>query len=154
MAGLIIVGYDGSADAQRAMTVAAGFVRVESALVLTAWHLPIVAAEGAIAPVAAPAAAPREQQPELEQAARRTAQDGAGRARAAGIQAEAETRRCAGAADVARTLMDVAEERDADLVVVGRRGISRLKAAVLGSVSDAVLRDGGRPVLVVPGGEA
>jgi nucleotide-binding universal stress UspA family protein len=50
-------------------------------------------------------------------------------------------------------LCDVAESRDATLVVVGRRGLSRLKEVVLGSVSNAALHDGRRPVLVVPKGE-
>jgi nucleotide-binding universal stress UspA family protein len=36
-------------------------------------------------------------------------------------------------------------------VVVGRRGLGPLRSAVLGSVSDAAVRDGRRPVLVVPG---
>jgi nucleotide-binding universal stress UspA family protein len=47
-------------------------------------------------------------------------------------------------------LASLAEERDAAAIVVGRRGMSRLEAVVLGSVSDAAVREAHRPVLVVP----
>jgi nucleotide-binding universal stress UspA family protein len=55
--------------------------------------------------------------------------------------------------EIAEALCDLAEERDATLVVVGRRGQSRLKEVVLGSVSNAAVHDCRRPVLVVPDGE-
>jgi nucleotide-binding universal stress UspA family protein len=54
------------------------------------------------------------------------------------------------AGDIGVTLARLAEERDATAIVVGRRGISRLEAVVLGSVSDATVRQAHCPVLVVP----
>jgi nucleotide-binding universal stress UspA family protein len=56
--------------------------------------------------------------------------------------------------DAVSTILDVAGEQDADLIVVGthgRRGIARL---VLGSVAENVVRTAGRPVLAVPHGAA
>jgi nucleotide-binding universal stress UspA family protein len=99
MAGRVVIGYDGSDDARRAVEVAAGVL---------------------------------------------------GRVREAGLAAEADVRRGDSAGDIGAALLDAAEQHDADLVVVGRRGISRIQAVVLGSVSDAAVRDGRRPVLVVP----
>jgi hypothetical protein len=96
MAGLVVIGYDGSEDAQRARRRRAGVLAADAALVIDVWR-------GSLA--SATATAP------------------------------------AGA---------IAEQRDADLVVVGRRGMSRIAAVVLGSVSDAAVRDGRRAVLVVP----
>jgi len=48
----------------------------------------------------------------------------------------------------AEVLIRVAAVRDADEIVVGSRGLGRLRAA-LGSVSRQLLRDADRPVLVV-----
>jgi nucleotide-binding universal stress UspA family protein len=89
----------------------------------------------------------------LEAAAREIANAGVARARAAGLRAEPETRLGIGVGQTAEALFDVAEQHDADLVVVGRRGMGLIRSAVLGSVSDVAVRDGRRPVLVVPGPE-
>jgi nucleotide-binding universal stress UspA family protein len=56
----------------------------------------------------------------------------------------------------ARTLVRLAEERDADLVVVashGRGGIERVAHVELGSVPTRLIEDLERPVLVVPSRE-
>jgi nucleotide-binding universal stress UspA family protein len=58
--------------------------------------------------------------------------------------------RCGAAADVGRLLGALADEYEAELIVVGRRGVSRLEAVVLGSVSNDTVREARRPVLVVP----
>ncbi len=50
-------------------------------------------------------------------------------------------------------ILDVAEELDVGLIVVGRRGLGLLKSIVMGSVSDALVHYATRPVLVVGGGE-
>jgi nucleotide-binding universal stress UspA family protein len=143
-----VIGYDGSADSQRAIDFAARMLRVETALVVHVWHGAL--AMGTVSPLDAPSPPTREEEAELERIAVRTAEEGAARAREAGLAAEAEVRRGAGAEDIATTLLHVAEQRDADLVVVGRQGMSRIKAIVLGSVSDAVVRAGRRPVVIVP----
>jgi nucleotide-binding universal stress UspA family protein len=98
-----------------------------------------------------PTGAPELQR--FEQAARRLAEEGAARARQAGVSAETRVARGTTSAEIATVLCDVAEDRGATLVVVGRRGQSRLKEVVLGSVSNAAVHDGRCPVLVVPSGE-
>jgi nucleotide-binding universal stress UspA family protein len=47
------------------------------------------------------------------------------------------------------SIVAVAEEKEADLIVVGSRGRNAVTTALLGSVSNGVLRHAGRPVLVV-----
>lgn len=47
------------------------------------------------------------------------------------------------------TIVAVADAKDADLIVVGSRGLGPVKAALLGSVSRGVLDDAQRPVLIV-----
>ena len=54
--------------------------------------------------------------------------------------------------DARDEILRVAEEWDADLVVVGARGLGRIRGFLLGTVSQAVARDHPGPVLVVKGG--
>ena len=146
MATLVVIGFDGSPDAEQAIDVAARVLSADSALIVTAWHLPIAA----VAPMGAPTAPPLEDEHELERRGLETAGAGVKRARAAGLEAEPELQHAAAPSDIAKVLFDSAEQHDAELVVVGRRGMSRIKSILLGSVSEAAVRDGRRPVLVVP----
>jgi nucleotide-binding universal stress UspA family protein len=50
-----------------------------------------------------------------------------------------------------RTILDVAEELGADPIVLGAEGMSKLEHALVGSVSEEVLRNANRTVLVVGG---
>lgn len=52
----------------------------------------------------------------------------------------------------AERLADLADEEDAELIVVGSRGRGAVKAALLGSVSTSLVGIARRPVLVVPRG--
>ncbi len=51
----------------------------------------------------------------------------------------------------AEALVHVADERDARVIVVGTRGESPLRGALLGSTPHKLLQLSDRPVLVVPG---
>lgn len=47
-------------------------------------------------------------------------------------------------------LLAAAEREDADLIVVGARGLSAVRSAVLGSTSRRVSHDSHRPVCIIP----
>ena len=68
----------------------------------------------------------------------------------AGRDLDAQTRVVLG--DPAESLVDIADEEKADLLVVGARGHRGLAAALLGSVSQRLAVTAGCPVLIVPPG--
>jgi nucleotide-binding universal stress UspA family protein len=89
---------------------------------------------------------------DLERAARKrakhTVEQGVELARGLGIEAQARDERSGDS--VWRTILDVADQEDASLIVVGTHGTTAVRDAPLGSVSDGVLHHSLRPVLVVP----
>lgn len=52
--------------------------------------------------------------------------------------------------DTAQMILEIAEEKDADLIVVGKRGMRRMTGMLLGSISQKVIVLAQRPVTVVP----
>lgn len=71
--------------------------------------------------------------------------DGAQRVEAEGVQVETILREGNTVQEIVRT----AVEGKFDIIVMGARGISKIKELILGSVSDGVLRSAPCPVLVV-----
>ena len=74
------------------------------------------------------------------------------------LDAEVQKRRSAGGAvaqahlrvgDAAAEIVDLAEDIGAGLVVMGSRGLGGIRRALMGSVSDSVVRHAHCPVLVV-----
>lgn len=51
-------------------------------------------------------------------------------------------------------ILRTAEEHDCDLIVLGSRGHGIIRSLLLGSVTDHVLHNTGRPVLIVPNPQA
>jgi nucleotide-binding universal stress UspA family protein len=149
VSSLIVIGYDGSDEARHAIDAVAAILRTADAVVANVWSPMVVPATAT--PLAAPATPPPsdDQDAQLELAARRVVDEGVERASDVGLRARSELR-CGAAGDVGRLLGQLADEYEADLVVVGRRGVSRLEAVVLGSVSNDTVRQSRRPVLVVP----
>jgi nucleotide-binding universal stress UspA family protein len=140
----ILICYDGSDGADRAIDAAGPLLGARRAVVLDVGS-PLTAAESlaAISPVA-PGAAFEELN---EDDARNRAQLGAERARRAGFVAEA---RADLAAPTWEGIVDVADEIDAAVIVIGSRGLRGIHEAFEGSVSHDVAEHAGRPVLVVP----
>jgi nucleotide-binding universal stress UspA family protein len=146
----VLFGYGGSDDAKAAIERAGATLRPGPAVVATAWTTfrDMAAAALVALPRGMVAEAVRGIDAETRGRAEQTAAEGAERARAAGFAAE--PRAVGGSLPYFRSLLDVAEEIDAAIVVLGSRGRSSMSAALLGSVSSGVLHHGSRPVLVVP----
>jgi nucleotide-binding universal stress UspA family protein len=138
--GPAIFCFDGSDQAERAIRLAHSILRDRHPVVVVFIHVPTEASlagvgRGPDAPVvgAADAEATLERGVEL--------------AREVGF--EAEGLRIEGDRKTAEIILELAEERDADVIVMGQRGRSGLKSALLGSVSREVINSFHRPVLVV-----
>jgi nucleotide-binding universal stress UspA family protein len=140
----ILICYDGSPGAARAIEAAAGLLGPRRAVVLDV-AVPLTAAESvaAISPVVPGAAFDEENTADAGMVAAR----GAELARASGFEAEA---RATLGAPTWEGVVDVANELDAAVIVIGSRGLNGLQEAFQGSVSHQVAEHAGRPVLIVP----
>lgn len=141
----IVVGTDGSPDAERALRAAAELAKLEGA---TAIH--VVAAYTPLSPTELHdlvADLPEEFRDVFHTSMAAEARLGSATAilRSAGV--EAMGRPVAG--DPTDAILDVAEEQDADLIVVGSRGLGAAKRLLHGSVSTKVMHHAPCAVLVV-----
>jgi nucleotide-binding universal stress UspA family protein len=71
--------------------------------------------------------------------------DGEEKVKAEGVQVETLLRE----GHTVQEILKTAREGEFDLIVIGARGISRIREILLGSVSDGVIRNAPCPVLVV-----
>ena len=140
----IVICYDGSPGAARAIEVAALLLGPRRSVVVDVAS-PISPAESvaAVSPVV-PAAA--FEQANLAEASR-VAATGAELAGAAGFEAEA---RATLGTPTWQGVIDVADEIGAAVIVIGSRGLNGLEESLKGSLSHAVAEHAGRPVLIVP----
>ena len=150
----ILIAYDGSDAAQRAISKAAELFASRKIVVMTVWEPGLASAMampmsslGGLAPGTVDIEAAREADEQVQGRAERIARDGADLARAAGLDAEAiavpEATRVSGA------ITDQARAAGAAAIVVGSRGLSGLRARMEGSTSSAVVKNAPCPVLVV-----
>jgi nucleotide-binding universal stress UspA family protein len=147
MAGTIVVGVDGSAPSLAALRWAADEAKLRDArlVALHAWIYPAVAAMPGpgLAPLPEPDLG--GQLEALRDGAEAELEAALSEAFAGGTPLEIERKLVEG--EPAEALER--ESRSADLVVVGSRGRSGLKAVLLGSVSEHVVSHADCPVVVV-----
>jgi nucleotide-binding universal stress UspA family protein len=161
----IVVGYDGSAEAEHALARAADFAKALSAhlLVVSVSNFPEVpepaptlapAGPAAVGGTAVPVLTPEPSTPseaEIERLPRpeELAQRQLEHARRALAGREVEAEFLAEEGDMAERLLEVAEHRDADLIVVGSREHGFLERLLSRPVEEAVARRADRDVLLV-----
>jgi nucleotide-binding universal stress UspA family protein len=141
----ILICYDGSEAARRAIETTGGLFPGHRAIVLHAWSpMPIIAASylGALAML--------DYDDEAAQAdAAKIAEEGCNLAKEAGLSAQPEITEVT-LDGTPRAILDIAEQYEAELIVLGARGLSTMKSMVLGSVSHGVAQHADLPVLIVP----
>jgi len=146
----VLLCFDGSANAAVAIGKAGELLGPREAVVLTVsepvavWepYDPATILTGPVSRLAADALGLDEIAREL---AAGRADQGVALARAAGFRARSRIAE----GKSWRVICDVAEELDAEPIVVGARGLSRVQSVLLGSVSSAVVVHAKQPVLVV-----
>ncbi|HEX8752468.1 MAG TPA: universal stress protein [Solirubrobacterales bacterium] len=145
----VLVAYDGSEFAKAAIAEVAAQVGTGRPVLVTTVSEPL---EGI--PFISAAGVPID--PDSMQRVLSAAREGAARTAAEGCRIaadaglEAEPRVVIGG-PIWERIAAAAEEADASLVVIGSRGLSGLKHALLGSVAAAVVQHSRRSVLVVHG---
>jgi nucleotide-binding universal stress UspA family protein len=143
--------FDGSDDAAAAISKAGELLAPRPAIVLSVWE-PVRVWEpwDPVTIVSAPLGRLVAKEVDLDQIvadlARDKAEHGVALARAAGFDA---TARVAGG-KTWEAICEVADELDAEPIVIGSRGMGRAQSALLGSVSCAVIAHARRAVLVGP----
>jgi nucleotide-binding universal stress UspA family protein len=143
----IVIGYDGSIGADRAIAAAARLFPGADAVVVTVDEPVLETVAGAELVATGVWLDLPEAEDGALAAASRTAEAGVARAAAGGLHATAQP---VVSAPAWEEISRVATEVVADAIVVGSRGHGALVGALLGSVSEALTRHAGRPVLVVP----
>jgi nucleotide-binding universal stress UspA family protein len=135
----IVVGTDGSTDAELAIERAAEIAKPTGAKVhlVTVVHNPTFHE-----PIASSA---RMGDVDVGGVAEGVLARGERALKDAGVDVETHSRE----GDPARALTEIADELDADLIIVGARGLSRLEQFLLGSVSSKLSHYARRSVMVV-----
>jgi nucleotide-binding universal stress UspA family protein len=140
----ILICYDRSADSDRAIETAAALLGPRRAVVVDIG--PILT--GAESVVSISSVVPGTAFEDLNtDGALEKARAGADRARKAGFKAEP---RAELAEPFWEGIVDVADEIDAEVIVIGSRGLKGIREQFEGSVSHEVAEHAGRPVLIVP----
>ncbi len=140
--GPVVFAYDGSELAKLAIEEAGGLLAPgRDALVLTVWQpfnvgfLPPSGLKFDAAQIA-----------EIRAAAEQTAEDGAALAERAGFRARSQATQ---GAPTWKAIADVADERDASVIVLGSHGVAGLAGIFIGSVAGTVASHCKRSVLIV-----
>ncbi len=129
----IVLGYDGSEGADKALGLASALARRHEAriVIVTAYDLKSPDTDG-------------YRWAELEDGADAIAQKAVAKLANTGVEAEVEV----SGGPAGDVLLRTAVSREADLIVVGRRGRGLLADLLLGSASEYVVRRAKAPVLV------
>jgi nucleotide-binding universal stress UspA family protein len=134
----ILLGLDGSDGSRPAVPLAADLARRYGAKIVIAHVDERVAGKGGVVPV-------RVDEDRIEEELRRLAAELSEQ----GLEASVETLKVI-LGGPAHAIEKLAEDIDADLIVIGRRGHSPVVGLLLGSVALRLLGISRRPVLAVP----
>jgi len=136
MSSGLVVGYDGSDYAKAALAVAAELAQLRGEKLVIAFGYQLNKVTGEIG----------DYHHALEELARSRLEEAAALVAGTGVETEAVIMEEA----PAKALLDLAESKDARMIVVGTRGENPLHGALVGSTPHKLVHLSTRPVLVVP----
>ena len=147
----MLIAYDGSEEAKIALAYAGKVLRVKRAYILTAWeplHRQAARAASHAGMMQSDVHATEENGDPAHDEAVVICREGVEGAAAEGFEAkpylvETET-------TIWSAIIDAANELDASVIVTGNRGLSGVRSLFSTSTSDALAKNAGRPVLIVP----
>jgi nucleotide-binding universal stress UspA family protein len=146
--GPLLICYDGSESARAALEAASKLFRGRESLVACYWQ-PFASSAKRLGINVLELVQNADTINEQEQAfARKTAEEGATSARAAGLTAAAEAIEIDGPIDEA--ILEHADAIDAAAIVLGSRSRSGLRSLILGNVANEVAQRATRPVFLAP----
>ena len=144
MFGAIVVGTDGSSTAQEAVRQATELARALGAKVyLVSAYEPVP--EGRLRDERQSVPADLQWMVNPREDVEETLDEGAGTLKESGIEVETMARE----GDPADAILDVAEEKGADLIVVGNKGMTGAKRFLLGSVPNKVSHHAPCSVMII-----
>jgi nucleotide-binding universal stress UspA family protein len=146
----ILICYDGSPSSKRALAKAAAVLDGEHAVILHVWSPPERYLADAFSTRDSSGPSYEELTELVRKRAQEIAEEGVKLADTLGLEAEAT--QAESDSSVWRTILDVAERQDVDLIVAGTHGETAVEPALLGSVSNALAHHSDRAVLIVPNG--
>lgn len=145
--GPLLLCYDGSEDARHAIQRAGELFAGRRALVVNVWQPTAVPSSLGFAGETASMVNFVELDGAAARDGDRVADEGVRIARAAGLIAEPVAVEANG--PVSKSLVEIADRDDAATIVMGSRGLTGLRAMLLGSVSGAVVHHADRPTLII-----
>jgi nucleotide-binding universal stress UspA family protein len=149
---MVLICYDGSPDARSAIDRAGELMPASDAIVLVIWEtvMETMIRDGSLGMGFGMVGSygDAETDAAIKKAAFDTAEEGTQRARRAGLAAQ--PRIAKREVDIAEAILAVAVDIDAEAIVLGTRGLGAVKSLLMGSVTQAVLHNADRPVLVIP----
>jgi nucleotide-binding universal stress UspA family protein len=136
----VVVGTDGSPNAEAAVREAAKVAKADGAVVHVVTAYPDIPTYGETISSSA-----KRDRIDLREVAEGVLTRTAGELESQGVQVETDAHE----GDPAKVILDVAREQDADLIVVGARGLTGLRRFLLGSVSSKLAHHADCSLLIV-----
>ena len=136
----VVVGTDGSPNAEAAVRRAASIAKGEGAVLCLVTAYPDIPTYGEEI-----ASSAKRDRIDLREVAEGVLSRTANEVKSDGLEIETDARE----GDPAKVILDVAKEQDADLIVIGARGLTGIRRFLLGSVSSKLAHHADCSLLIV-----